>query len=1435
MTPMAYSRKEGMAMTARGSPGGAGSMGLRSGSGMMRPNSAPRERPSPQALKATLFSDARGRVEELRQMKEAQYWGRELPPKRDLPAYWSVSTHGQPFNDERLFNGATNVYQVINPSGRDKNIPKPVGPATEQQALLRKSLKENQLYLSKQDLSPLPHGSKPHPLGEPERVLVLSKLTPYQRIHALRLCLDRDIRAKDFIPWTQMVWDKLNARFWRRNRDMCIRLATQRLENYMKRHLQYLADQKCNAARAPASRTKDVLREAFWRVDPDRTGRVSLQQFLQVWQNVLCLLEYRDEMVASATGRSRVVLVPGRRILIDLPMCSAIFTQYGFDKDGLMPYVVFINAISASPARLLGQEVVISASAEGRHGLGNDVEVAYCVGNAKIVYPKCAKGVFPPSGFDPRVADRSMMPPNAHMWLEHAYGYAGMDTLATNVFYTKNTTETRDEVVYYVGCVGIVYCKQDMDKGLRSQRFFFGHTNDIKCLAIHPSRQYVVSGQQKATGPDEVPYACVWDVDNCNLLQRLDHDISERAVIACCFSGNINHPDPNKKGGDLLVTITADDRHTIHLWQWMKPADKYCKSVNIPGWFLGPHKKLEYIRAAAARTPSGTFYQNPHVHDEENPKVKDVLKHLSEEEVDSHYRALKDAPHPRHPIIEQVVGEDNMVNEDWEFGYCDNVPRAKKDGTWELLMEYPGCNGTPPMIYGVAWNPLKPQDGRRGSEFVTYGVKHLKTWIVDEEGVWRGTAGSFGTTHIENVLSACYVPALHYMAAPGDSCILTGFSSGQVGLWVPPYPTRANATYKLVRKFEAHGPGKPRTLNNGTQQCKGVRVIKLRADPNHKLPTGRRVLTGGSDGCVLQWELSQVDGTRKDGTPIRGVNMFCMAEDPEEKCGPGRYKLQEELTPYEVLNVPSVTALDCHHLRQREFVAGTDQCDIWEVDKDPRVLVEGHEETVEHVATHPRNPSIFVTGCRSGKVRVWNMDTRQVEREASVGFPVDGCAFANEDYPSKAKRNQKSLHVAFGSVGPYSLGERHKIAVLDVETLQPLKVIPEPVAQVQELVYSPANGPGILAAGCCDMTVYLFNAKHEYHLIAKCIGHSGNVEHIDWSYPISQPGSRLHGQMIIQSSDTSGNLLYWDTKTGKKIAYNQRDAPWSTWTTDIGFSVMGIWPDYSDRTDINATCRSKRGSATYIPPPDPKQATKADFAASVLPAKEEECADAVPECGYLVTGDDFSTVRLFNYPVVWDDAPYKAFRGHASHVMDVRFNCNDTRIVSVGGLDRAIFQWRTAGIALQDAEEDKKLLAAWQHAIKERGAQDSMLEAKPGVEWQQLDKDGKVWGPKAVKEQIDEELEKQASMRQFTRQATRPGSALSISPNRTSDRQASRLIRPNSAGLGPQLSPQHMPSKQLLKTMSTSQHTKSPVALRYGANAESPPPTPGAVRPVRQM
>ena len=54
----------------------------------------------------------------------------------------------------------------------------------------------------------------------------------------------------------------------------------------------------------------------------------------------------------------------------------------------------------------------------------------------------------------------------------------------------------------------------------------------------------------------------------------------------------------------------------------------------------------------------------------------------------------------------------------------------------------------------------------------------------------------------------------------------------------------------------------------------------------------------------------------------------------------------------------------------------------------------------------------------------------------------------------------------------------------------------------------------------------------------------------------------------------------------KKIPYNQRDAPMDTWTCRLGFPVMGVWPDDSDRTDINSVCRAQRGAPAYTPPKD---------------------------------------------------------------------------------------------------------------------------------------------------------------------------------------------------------------------------------------------------------
>ena len=96
----------------------------------------------------------------------------------------------------------------------------------------------------------------------------------------------------------------------------------------------------------------------------------------------------------------------------------------------------------------------------------------------------------------------------------------------------------------------------------------------------------------------------------------------------------------------------------------------------------------------------------------------------------------------------------------------------------------------------------------------------------------------------------------------------------------------------------------------------------------------------------------------------------------------------------------------------------------------------------------------------------------------------------------------------------------------------------------------------------------------------------------------------------------------------------------------MGWPVQAIWSEESDGTDVNACTRSAAGDA-------------------------------------LATGDDFGMVRLYAYPCVRGGGrgkgplpPHKAYRGHMSHVMNTRFLCNDTHMLSVGGNDAAIFQWR---------------------------------------------------------------------------------------------------------------------------------------------------------------
>ncbi|GFH09145.1 uncharacterized protein HaLaN_04240, partial [Haematococcus lacustris] len=145
--------------------------------------------------------------------------------------------------------------------------------------------------------------------------------------------------------------------------------------------------------------------------------------------------------------------------------------------------------------------------------------------------------------------------PQAGLQLEFVYGYAGKDNTASNLFWTCD-----GRIVFYVAAVGIVYNPDN-----HTQAFFQGHDDDIRCMAIHPDRYIVATGQVASAldGSADAPYLCVWDtrdVSACITRIRFPADggQSSRFVVALAFSGD----------GERLVVVTGDNRHTTYIYHW---------------------------------------------------------------------------------------------------------------------------------------------------------------------------------------------------------------------------------------------------------------------------------------------------------------------------------------------------------------------------------------------------------------------------------------------------------------------------------------------------------------------------------------------------------------------------------------------------------------------------------------------------------------------------------------------------------------------------------------------------------------------------------------------------------------------------------------------------------------------------------------------------
>ncbi|XP_069750294.1 echinoderm microtubule-associated protein-like 2 isoform X2 [Narcine bancroftii] len=284
-------------------------------------------------------------------------------------------------------------------------------------------------------------------------------------------------------------------------------------------------------------------------------------------------------------------------------------------------------------------------------------------------------------------------------------------------------------------------------------------------------------------------------------------------------------------------------------------------------------------------------------------------------------------------------------------------------------------------------------------------------------------------------------------------------------------------------------------------------------------------------------------------------------------------------------------------------------------------IVQGHTDELWGLATHP-SLDLFLTCGHDRQVCVWD----QRQHVLAWNRALEGTGLCADFHCS-------------GSVVVVGL-QTGRWLVLDCETREDVCSSVDGNEQLSVVRYSPDGN--FLAIGSHDNYIYLHAVSedgHKYSRFGRCTGHSSFITHLDWS----------QDSQFIMSNSGDYEILYWDVAAGCKLIRNRyecKDLEWVSYTCVLGFHVFGVWPDGSDGTDINALCRSHNERVVAV-------------------------------------ADDFCKVHLFQYPCSKPKAPSLVYSGHGSHVTNVRFTHNDSHLVSTGGKDTTVMQWRVLSSGLE--------------------------------------------------------------------------------------------------------------------------------------------------------
>jgi len=337
--------------------------------------------------------------------------------------------------------------------------------------------------------------------------------------------------------------------------------------------------------------------------------------------------------------------------------------------------------------------------------------------------------------------------------------------------------------------------------------------------------------------------------------------------------------------------------------------------------------------------------------------------------------------------------------------------------------------------------------------------------------------------------------------------------------------------------------------------------------------------------------------------------------------------------------LPRAMAYD--HASKTVFV-GSKTCQImcWNLKNNKsEILIDGHDDQVWGLTTCNKEgyEHYYITGGYDGVLKMWDCKARKIID--TYEFDVDGdqkkqivqCIWSNDGMLVAAGSEDGHVYLFTW----FDNKDRELILVAEYEV--PVKKGREP----EGVSYMRFNeDDSVLAVAHMDANLYLFNivgGAGEFKLDPwKPATHRAAPTHIQWNSDAT----------MIKVLTRDYEVAHWMLeKSSKRLKFyphipDPDDVKWAGDPLVAGWDVEGCYQAEWDGTDLNDVTLSDDGV-------------------------------------FLAAGDDFGAVRLFKYPAVSNKPDvHKKYMGHSSFVVGVEFCRNNEYLITCGGNDMAIFQWR---------------------------------------------------------------------------------------------------------------------------------------------------------------